>query len=1053
MKRARKPAIMDTARRLTLGLELVLAAWGATPTGAATAVFSELNYHPVDGTNGVDGGEYEFIELYNADTNAVTLTSNSFTKGIAYTFTNATLLEPGAYLVVVKNRAAFTNRYPGVTNIASGSYTGSLDNAGEKVTLKDPLGTTVFSATYGTQPPWPAWPDGQGSTLVLKDPNGDPDDPANWQANGQFNGTPGRGGITLTNDIAINEVLSHTDPPQEDAIELRNLTTNAVNIAGWYLSDQAEVRNKYRITNTLVPAGGYIVLYEYQFNTNALFDTNNLPFEFSSAYGDSAFLTAADAQSNLTRIVDCVSFEAAENGVSFGRYPDGTGDWVTLRHVTLGTTNPPTLTEFRKGKGAPNSLPKVGPVVISEIMYHPPNDNWDEEFIELLNVTNSAVPLYDPAHPSNTWKLTTAVEFSFPTNVSLPPAGRLVVAGTTNLAAFRQVYGLSTNIPIYSAWTGRLNNAGDSVRLYKPDAPQADTNFTPYILVDRIDYGDAAPWPKAPDGYGPSLERLSATNYGNTAANWFAGAPGGSPGAAPLGGFVNPAIAPTNPAAAQAITVTVSVVAQALPTQVVVRTVINGVATNRLMNDGGTNGDVVAGDQIYTAVIPGQANGTWVYYGFQGYMPTGGLFSLPSTRERFISAPPLVLTTSGDGFLTAVEPSATWTSYETRDLASDPNAFSLYLYGSGEVLIDDISIVNTSGVEHVQNGSFNSTLAGTWTLSGNHNASYRETLPDEGSNKVLHVVSVGYGVAGSDCVRQTLSPNMTVDAPATLRFRARTTSRLEDQWFWFAAGTPAPDVLINEIMYHPDQTNELPFEYVELYNPATNAVDLSGGRLDGVAFIIPTGTVVGATNYLVLCADTNTIRSAYGITKVAGNWPGQLKNSGDALALDNVFGRELDRVEYSDNEPWPSAADGYGPSLERINAAWIGNTSVNWATATVTTNWQQVAWTGQIAKANTGIRFYLDFDGKCWIDDVSIKANGSGPELVTNGSFESGMTGWTATNSHSQSRAESGMGRTNNAALALVGSNCSGSRPKAGGYLREVGGLPGSGAWAKVRRC
>jgi hypothetical protein len=25
--------------------------------------------------------------------------------------------------------------------------------------------------------------------------------------------------------------------------------------------------------------------------------------------------------------------------------------------------------------------------------------------------------------------------------------------------------------------------------------------------------------------------------------------------------------------------------------------------------------------------------------------------------------------------------------------------------------------------------------------------------------------------------------------------------------------------------------------------------------------------------------------------------------------------------------------------------------------------------------------------------------------------------------------------------------NCSGSRPKAGGYLREVGGVPGSGTW------
>jgi hypothetical protein len=31
--------------------------------------------------------------------------------------------------------------------------------------------------------------------------------------------------------------------------------------------------------------------------------------------------------------------------------------------------------------------------------------------------------------------------------------------------------------------------------------------------------------------------------------------------------------------------------------------------------------------------------------------------------------------------------------------------------------------------------------------------------------------------------------------------------------------------------------------------------------------------------------------------------------------------------------------------------------------------------------------------------------------------------------------------------------NCSGSRPKAGGYLRVVGGLAESGAWARITRC
>ena len=77
--------------------------------------------------------------------------------------------------------------------------------------------------------------------------------------------------------MIVNEVLSHTDPPQEDAIELYNRSSSAVNLDGWYLSDDSGIRAKYRITNTVIAAHGYVVFYEYQFNTNALFDTNNTP--------------------------------------------------------------------------------------------------------------------------------------------------------------------------------------------------------------------------------------------------------------------------------------------------------------------------------------------------------------------------------------------------------------------------------------------------------------------------------------------------------------------------------------------------------------------------------------------------------------------------------------------------------------------------------------------------------------------------------------------------------------------------------------------------------
>src|SRR5205085_3553162 len=101
--------------------------------------------------------------------------------------------------------------------------------------------------------------------------------------------------------------------------------------------------------------------------------------------------------------------------------------------------------------GGPNGGPLVGPIVINEIQYHPPDigingigfNDTDNEFIELRNLSGSAVPLYDPAHTTNTWHLRGVVDYDFPSGVTLPASGYLFVVGfdpeayPATLAAFR----------------------------------------------------------------------------------------------------------------------------------------------------------------------------------------------------------------------------------------------------------------------------------------------------------------------------------------------------------------------------------------------------------------------------------------------------------------------------------------------------------------------------------------------------------------------------------------------------------------------------------------
>jgi Immunoglobulin domain/Lamin Tail Domain len=195
--------------------------------------------------------------------------------------------------------------------------------------------------------------------------------------------------------------------------------------------------------------------------------------------------------------------------------------------------------------GTNNALPKVGPVVISEISYHPVDgaggaDNQLDEFIELANISGSPVALQNT---TNTWRLRSAVDFDFPSGITLPTGGRLIVVSfnptnTILLDGFRARWNVGAGVPFYGPYDGKLDNTGESVRLYRPDTPEATE--VPYILVDQVDYSNALPWPAAADGIGPTLQKLTENAYGNDPVNWVAVGP--SPGNPYIPGGTPPSI-------------------------------------------------------------------------------------------------------------------------------------------------------------------------------------------------------------------------------------------------------------------------------------------------------------------------------------------------------------------------------------------------------------------------------------------------------------------------------------------------------------------------------
>lgn len=151
--------------------------------GVSPIQITEIMYNPPD------GGDYEFIELKNKGSDVVDIANATF-EGIRYTFPpNSPPLLPGEFIVLARNATAFAEKYPGVP--VFGTYLGQLSNDGETITLRDSQGEVMTAVTFSDGQGWVVTPDGRGDSLVLIDPEGDPNSPRSWRASTHLGGSPG----------------------------------------------------------------------------------------------------------------------------------------------------------------------------------------------------------------------------------------------------------------------------------------------------------------------------------------------------------------------------------------------------------------------------------------------------------------------------------------------------------------------------------------------------------------------------------------------------------------------------------------------------------------------------------------------------------------------------------------------------------------------------------------------------------------------------------------------------------------------------------------------
>ena len=277
--------------------------------------------------------------------------------------------------------------------------------------------------------------------------------------------------------IVINELLTHTDGIS-DFIELYNRGTQDCDVSGCVLSDALNGNTFVIPPSTILGPNAFIS-----------FDTNVLGFALSMA-GDDIYLLDPSGY----RALDAIRYPAQVNGVSSGRYPDGSDAVRVLASPTPAKTNRGLYQQD---------------VVINEIMYHSVWGEEDAEYIELFNRTAETIDV-------SYWRFTDGISFTFPVGTSIGPTNYLVIARSAArlIARYPQLH---TGNCIGN-FRGGLSDRGERIVLSRPD--DANLPNQDFVTIDTVEYCDGDDWGRWADGGGSSLELIDPHGDNRHPSNW-----------------------------------------------------------------------------------------------------------------------------------------------------------------------------------------------------------------------------------------------------------------------------------------------------------------------------------------------------------------------------------------------------------------------------------------------------------------------------------------------------------------------------------------------------
>ncbi len=188
----------------------------------------------------------------------------------------------------------------------------------------------------------------------------------------------------------------------------------------------------------------------------------------------------------------------------------------------------------------------------------------------------------------------------------------------------------------------------------------------------------------------------------------------------------------------------------------------------------------------------------------------------------------------------------------------------------------------------------------------------------------------------STFANQATVPTAAVQSGKTYRARVRMQDA-DGHWshwsnaveFLAAPAASLPTLAITELNYHPPETAGVvdaeDLEFIEIMNTGTQSVDLTGVSITQFAttpYTFADGLSLSAGQRIVVARNPDVFQQFYGMAiRVAptGYANANLSNGGERIALVAASGATIEDFSYDDEGLWPTAPDGNGPTLERIN--------------------------------------------------------------------------------------------------------------------------------------